>query len=254
MGTQSFNIYRESDSNTWEYVANIPMDRLSVFEDWTADPRMRSQRYKISCVDTCNNESGQSFYHNTLHLTSTYGDQPDEVRLMWNQYEGTEYAEYIIYSGPTPEEMTELTRVPRDVQTYVVGGVLDTLYYRIGITLPAACVPTSDLKAGTGPYTHSLSNLDDNRKLITNLTEPVSILEVRAYPNPFYDKTRIEFPNPDRSDYTLAVFNMAGQKVREVRQIRDSGIILEREDLKTGFFVFQLKGENNTYWGKFIVR
>jgi hypothetical protein len=254
MGTASFNIYRENDAGAWEWVANIPMNRLSVFMDLNADPRLRSQRYRISCVDTCNNESGQSFYHNTLHLTSTYGDQPDEVRLMWNQSEGVEYSEYIIYSGPTPEEMVELTRVPKDVQTFMVGGVLDTLYYQVGIALPEACVPTSDLKAGTGPYTHSLSNLDDNRKLITYLSEPGSITEVKAFPNPFSEMTRIEFPNPDRSEYTLAVYNMAGQKVREVRQIRDSEIILERDDLKTGFFIFRLEGENNTYWGKFIVR
>ncbi len=28
VGTQSFNIHRESDSGTWEFVANIPMNRL----------------------------------------------------------------------------------------------------------------------------------------------------------------------------------------------------------------------------------
>ena len=253
VGTQSFNIYRENDAGAWEFVANIPMNRLSVFEDWNADPRLRSQRYKISCVDTCGNVSGQSFYHNTLLLTSTYGDQPEDVRLMWNQYESVDYAEYIIYSGPWPDQMKEIARVPKDVQTINVENVLDTVYFQIGIELPEECAPTADLKAGTGPYTHSLSNLDDNRKLITHLSGPGSIVEVKAYPNPFTEMCKIEFPNPGQTEYHLAVYTLGGKKVREIGQITDSEIILMREDLKTGFYVFELRGEN-TYRGKFVVR
>ncbi len=253
VGTQSFNIHRENDAGAWEFVANIPMNRLSVFEDWNANPLLRSQRYKISCVDTCGNESGQSFYHNTLLLTSTYGELADEVRLMWNQYDSIEYAEYIIYSGPWPDQMKEIARVPKDVQTYDVLNVLDTIYFQIGIELPAECAPTADLKAGTGPYTHSLSNLDDNRKLITNLSGLGSILEVQAYPNPFTEMCKIEFPNPGQTEYRLAVYNLGGKKVREIRQISDSEIILMRGDLKTGFYLFELRGEN-TYRGKFVVR
>lgn len=252
VGTQSFNIHRESDSSTWEFVGNIPMNRLSVFEDWNANPLARSQRYKISCVDTCGNESGQSFYHNTLILTSTYGAQAEDVRLMWNQYEGMEYLEYIIYSGPGPGQLKEIARVPKDVQTYDVLNMLDTVYFQIAIELPEECSPTADQKAGTGPYTHSLSNLDDNRKLITHLSNPGSILEVRAYPNPFSEMCKIEFSNPDRNEYRLAVYDMGGKKVREITNIRDSEIFLMREDLKTGFYLFELRG-GNTYRGKFVI-
>lgn len=253
MGTQSFNVYRENDTSAWEFVANIPMNRLSVFEDWNANPLQRSQRYKISCVDTCGNESGQSFYHNTLLLTSTYGVQPEDIRLIWNQYEGAEYVEYIISSGSDPTQMKEIARVPKDVQTYDILNVLDTLYYQIAIELPEECAPTADLKAGTGPYTHSLSNLDDNRKLITHISDPGSVLELQAYPNPFTERAKIEFSNPGRQEYQLSVYDLGGKKVREIAGIRDSEVILMRGDLETGFYVFELKGEN-TYRGKFVVR
>jgi hypothetical protein len=172
---------------------------------------------------------------------------------MWNQYDSVEYFEYIIYSGPWPDQMKEVARVPKDVQTYVFENVLDTLYFQIAIELPAECAPEADLKAGTGPYTHSLSNLDDNRKLITQVSDPESIVEIRAYPNPFRDMTKIEFSNPGQSEYQLSVYNLEGKKVREIRQITNSEIILTRGDLKTGFYVFELRGEN-TYRGKFVVR
>ncbi len=253
VGTQSFNIHRESDSGTWEFVANIPMNRLSVFEDWNANPLARSQRYKISCLDTCGNESGQSFYHNTLLLTMTYGAQAEDVRLIWNQYESMEYLEYIIYSGPAPDQMKEIARVPNDVQSYDILNVLDTTFFQIAIELPEECAPTSEQKAGTGPYTHSLSNLDDNRKLITHLSDIGSTLEVKAYPNPFSEMCKIEFSNPGQAAYQLSVYNMSGKKVREINHIRDSEIILMREDMKTGFYLFELKGEK-TYRGKFVIK
>ena len=253
VGTQSFNIYRENDAGAWEFIGNIPMNRLSVFEDWNANPAMRSQRYKLSCVDTCGNESGQSFYHNTLHLVSTYGDLADEVRLIWNKYDSVEYVEYIISSGPSPEELKEVARVPKDVQTYVLRNVLDTIYFQVSIELPAECVPTADLKAGTGPYSHSLSNLDDNRKLLTNQRDHRSVMEVSAYPNPFTDRTRILFPNPARTVYRLVVYDINGKKVREIGQIRDSEVFLEREDLDSGFYLFELSGEK-AFRGKFLVR
>jgi hypothetical protein len=204
-------------------------------------------------VDTCGNESGQSFYHNTLHLVSTYGDLADEVRLIWNQYDSVEYAEYIISSGPSPEELKEVARVPKDVQTYVLRNVLDTVYFQVSIELPEECAPTADLKAGTGPYSHSLSNLDDNRKLLTHLTDPGSFVEVSAYPNPFADRTKIVFPNPARTVYQLAVYNINGKKVREIRQIRGNEVFFERDGLDTGFYLFELKGEK-TFRGKFVVR
>jgi hypothetical protein len=78
-------------------------------------------------------------------------------------------------------------------------------------------------------------------------------VKVQAYPNPFSEMTRIGFPNPDRHEYELAVYNMCGQKVKEIRQIRDDKIILTRDNLKAGLYVFELKGEN-TYRGKFVVR
>jgi len=64
---------------------------------------------------------------------------------------------------------------------------------------------------------------------------------------------KIEFSNPGQSEYQLSVYNLEGKRVREISGIRDSEVILRREDLKTGFYVFELKGKN-TYRGKFVVR
>ena len=94
--------------------------------------------------------------------------------------------------------------------------------------------------------------MDDNKKLFTLYNE-LKVLELRAYPNPFSDITRIEFPNPNMSGHRLSVFNLSGRLVREIGGINGSEVFLERENLDPGYYVFELRGEK-LYRGKFVIR
>ena len=65
-----YHIYKEgTQANVYFGIGGVPYDSLSIFLDSLADPRQRSWRYKISCVDTCFNESDLSSVHKTMHLT-----------------------------------------------------------------------------------------------------------------------------------------------------------------------------------------
>ncbi len=254
VGTASYNIYREmAVKDSFEFIGNVPVGRLSVFEDPDADPREQSVKYKISCVDTCQNESGKCFYHETLHLTVNQGAQPGEVNLIWNHYQGIEFPSYIIYRGNSPDNLDSIKTISSSFNSWTDTDIFDTVYYRIAIPLPEACAPTGEIKAGTGPYYHSLSNMDDNKKLFSTLGNRISTMELMAYPNPFSDITRIEFPNPEKSAYTLRVYDLGGKTVREIRDIAGEEVILRRGGLEPGYYVFELEGER-TYRGKFIIR
>jgi hypothetical protein len=254
VGTQSYNIYREKATNEFEWIGNVPVGLLSVFEDPDVDPRVEAVRYKISCVDTCGNESGQSFYHTTLHLAVNQGGQPGEINLDWNHYEGLSFPNYIIYKGPHPDSMEQVaTRSSTLPPSWTDVDVYDTMYYRIAIPLPEVCNPKTNFKAGVGPYEHSLSNLDDNKKLLTFYANLSSSAEICAYPNPFSDRARIEFPNPDGKEYQLRVFNLSGQLVREVRGITGTEVYFRRGNLDPGYYVFELDGVGS-YRGKFVIR
>ncbi|HEC44217.1 MAG TPA: cadherin repeat domain-containing protein [Bacteroides sp.] len=61
------------------------------------------------------------------------------------------------------------------------------LFYRIAVEKPDPCVPEGDgKKAGTGPYQHSLSNMDDN-KLKAGENPPDSIM----LDNHYVDENRL---------------------------------------------------------------
>ncbi|MDX2444821.1 MAG: T9SS type A sorting domain-containing protein, partial [Bacteroidales bacterium] len=68
---------------------------------------------------------------------------------------------------------------------------------------------------------------------------------VKIYPNPFNDKTIIEFPNPQKEKFTLRVVDLSGKTVRIVQNITDSRIELEKGNLTPGIYFIELRGSEN---------
>jgi len=256
VGTASYNVYREVQTDSFGFITNIAAGNLSVFRDQNSDPRKRSYKYKISSVDTCGNESGQSFYHKTMHMTINLGVDTTEVNLIWQNYEGFSFPYYIIYRGTSMDNLLPIDSIPVDdnTLTYTDYGVIGRHYYRIGVALPFTCFPTENIKADSGPYSHSMSNMEDNRLQDTGTSyiEPLPC-EIRSYPNPFTYWTQIDFENALKYPYELRVTDMSGKLVRLIGDIRDNKVVFIRESLPQGFYMFELKGDR-IYKGKFIIK
>ena len=120
--------------------------------------------------------------------------------------------------------------------------------------LPFTCFPTGNIKAESGPYSHSMSNIEDNRLQDTgsSYVEPLPY-EIRSYPNPFSHWTQIDFENPVKYPYELRVTDMSGKLVRMVGDIRDNKVIFIRNNMPQGFYMFELKGDM-VYRGEFVIR
>ena len=67
----------------------------------------------------------------------------------------------------------------------------------------------------------------------------------QIYPNPFNDRTIIEFPNPLKEKYTLRVVDLSGKTVRIIQNITDSRVELEKGDLPSGIYFIELRGADN---------
>jgi hypothetical protein len=65
------------------------------------------------------------------------------------------------------------------------------------------------------------------------------------YPNPFNSKTKIVFDIPNASQVSLTLFDITGQKIRElVKDFRSAGnyeITLNMEDLSSGIYLLNLQ-------------
>ena len=253
VGTASYNIYREESTDVYQWIANVPVGELSVFVDPEADPYIRPYRYKITAVDTCQNESDKSYYHQTLHLAASKGNTEGDVNLHWVQYEGLSIANYLIFRGQDSLSMEQIATVPGNVNDYIDTDVFDTVFYKVGFILPADCAPGGDQKAGAGPYHHALSNLDKNRQNTSGVFDALSPRELNAWPNPMTSRSRIEFPNHRASPYVFNLYDAGGRLIREVNSITAGEFYIHRGQLKPGFYFFKLRGEKN-YQGKILVQ
>lgn len=77
----SFIIYREIITNSYQQVGAVHFDSLSIFEDTvtvkyfpnTGNPNAGTYRYKLAVRDTCGNISAMGPYHNTIFMTNNSG-------------------------------------------------------------------------------------------------------------------------------------------------------------------------------------
>ena len=77
---------------------------------------------------------------------------------------------------------------------------------------------------------------------------------VKIYPNPFTDHTTMIFDNPNNQNYTLTIFNAQGFIVRKSTDITSNRLRIERNDLPSGFYYYQLANRDNIVAnGKLII-
>ncbi len=243
MGIEQYNIYREGT-----LIGTRAYGELSIFKDTLADPEVRPYLYTLSILDSCGNESAQSPYHKPLFLQFN-GTEGGWVNLIWFSYEVKDGAigfdSYTIYRGSDSISLAPLAGdIPIEVGVYKdkdPQAVARRYYYRVAGELITPCSASEEKKAGVGVYTHSLSNLDDNKFMTGtgNLT-PHGLL--RIYPNPVTFHATIEFPNPTGSAYSLSIRDLTGKRVYLKENIIGDQVVFSRGTLPPGLYLVELRG------------
>ncbi len=168
-GIAYYNVYKEtSQADEYKIMGSLNINELSVFVDTNSQPETRSERYKISVVDTCMNESELSEAHKTLHLTINLGTE-GQFNLIWENYEGIDFASYYVLRGSSPDALETMDTIPNNITTYTDDPPSGTYYYQIAAKLPGLCSPASTLKASAGPYATSVSNMEKKLKASQNV-------------------------------------------------------------------------------------
>lgn len=253
--TKLYKIYRESTTmGEYDLIGEIPFDEFSIFVDSTSNPRQRSYQYKISVVDSCGNESQPGFYHRTLLLSIGLG--VSTYNLSWNYYlyegGGFIFSKYYIFRGPSPNELEVIDSIAGNYNAYIdVAPPAGLLYYQIAGIKPEACNPSGNLTSKSGNYSLVLSNMENNS--LTQVDGKIKYSEdLLIYPNPFTNKTIIEFPNSGHDSYKLIVVDISGRIVHIKNNIMSSKVEFDRGNLPEGFYFIELKGPR-IYRGKMMI-
>ena len=252
-GIKEYKVLRESTTiNVYNLLATVPYDSLSAFVDTSSHPESYSHRYRIIAVDTCGNDSDTSAFHRTMHLNVNYTGTPGSYNLIWDAYQGFSFPTYEIYRGTTPSNLSLIWTLPSSTPSYTDNGAPTSgdIYYWVKIVKNDSCVATSASKASSTTYTTSVSNMEQYK--IIGIDEREGALPLTIYPNPFGSETTLQFDNPTNSAYTLQITDVAGRTVFRKTDLNGSKYIINREGLRAGYYMVELRGEK-LYRGRIII-
>ncbi len=207
-------------------------------------------------VDTCGNASEPSKWHKPFLLQSSLGLN-DVINLNWQPYliDGSEmsapgvhiFKSIAIFRGTSPAILGQIGTVTAGIGST---SYIDTdppagvkVYYRIGGEKDPPCNPNNLplKKASAGPFVHSFSNLEDNRRG-TFINENANDLKV--YPNPMNNYVKIFWNNSDPGGTSLLIYNIPGSVVKRIDNIYWREYTMERGDLQPGYYILELRGRD----------
>ena len=133
---------------------------------------------------------------------------PDGFDLHWYSYNNPDHFELAYKAHTELAENWIITNLPGSLRDYSLTGLDPDAWY--------------DIKIGSVYYNPNEVYLESYIKLV-NLSHPTTIIEplctiarLNNYPNPFARETRIVFELKEPAELCLALYNMRGQRVREL--------------------------------------
>lgn len=256
----SYNIYRETAvSNVYALIASQPVSQFSTYIDVTSNPQVMAERYKITTVDTCGNESDTSYHHRTIHLqTSPNGN--GGWNLSWTAYEGLPIATYNIYRGASISTLTLLTQVAGNVYTYTdLNPPVGQQYYLVEAVHPFGGCSPMRLAAGSPSlfaYSSSISNLsfaDPNGVTENALLEN----SLQLTPNPGSGNFQLTMSLGNTQQVQINVFDQLGRNVHTQTASGTKGentVAMNLEGLSAGIYLVQVTTETGTATRRLVIQ
>jgi hypothetical protein len=241
-GIASYKLYKLVGSN-YVFLAEQAFNDLTEYIDYSSDPMVVAARYKITTVDSLGNESAQSPYHQTINLSISEGVPNTTAVLQWNQYEdesGVFVPDwYYIYRGTTHSNMTVYDSVSAAFTSYNDVDAQFQHYYTISVQKIDACTPEGLSKLTSGPYSHSLSNIDDYG-VATSIKQPKK-LGIKIYPNTAHNQLTISAEQLTIKD--IEICDITGKQTNVVCHSEQSeeSVQINTANLKNGIYIIKIK-------------
>ncbi len=267
-GTAHYNVYKQgSVSNQFVYLGQISYGDTTVYTDMTSEHEQHAEIYKITAVDTCGNESdvAVSNAHKTLFLQ--YNGFTDGVNLAWSDYQvdgsSFNFDSYVIYRGTDSTSLQPLDTVAGNLNSYTDTSKLAAIqkaFYRVAGVKPTSCDPlSSKLKASAGPFSQSVSNLEDNRlkgdAIDDNLADK---FDIYVYPNPAKEIVNIGFTIEKTSNISITLYHVTGKKIADIlnRQTSKGKHTIEynKDNLASGIYYLKVQTNNFEKIEKLIIQ
>jgi hypothetical protein len=254
---EMYYVFRETtEKDKYILAGSVPGDALSVFTDSIADPHIRAYRYKIAAVDECGSVSFMSTFHKTVHLRVYPELNTDNIILAWDDYAGEDVASFEVWRHSSVFGWELLETLPANLFSYIdINVPPGTVKYIVRVPIPEACYPAGNPKAGSGPYSQSMSNMEDNRFLTGN-AEIKMKSSFFLYPNPTTGKCILWSETIDLKEAEIKVLDLQGRVVYSDRQdnIQDGRISIDLTGQAPGSYFVKVKSGVYNMFNKLIIQ
>ena len=238
-GIDHYNIYRDNCDNTFNLIGTVATDAISVFEDISSLPFVKSYAYKISAVDNCGNESQQSMAHKTIHLKIVLNEAAGSAQLLWDDYIGFANPIFKLYKKTTDQGWILLSDVVNTEMSYTDLNYNDTtISYAVQVVKPdGGCDAWNGVSHVTGgPYYQSSSNIEDEG--IVNHTSVNAVnSEFSIYPNPSNGILNIKSSETIKS---VKIMDITGKTVNSFINIEQNNLKINTRNIKPGVYIMEV--------------
>ncbi len=238
-GIDFFNVYKQNCNGEYNKIGSVNSDAITVFEDLTSQPDLKSYSYRISAVDDCGTESILSNKHKTMHLELVMQSNISG-QLIWDDYEGFPNPIFKLFVKTSSlNNWAFLRNVPNTHFYANVGFMGDTIAYSISVEKPNGeyCDAWNGNHASGGPYYQSSSNIEDEGMIDTKINKNIAN-EFSMYPNPANGVLNIENTNLIHS---IKIFDISGKLISSYQNINQNKIRLNTQNINSGVYIIEIQ-------------
>lgn len=257
VGTEYYIIYKETGTNNYVQCGNVAAVQNPEFIDYFSQPESHGDKYKISVLDTCGNESGLSPYHKTMNLTiSSFGTT---MGLNWDKYidESGLYSpfRYYVFRGVSPTSMVLIDSISGSFSSYNDNNITTLYYYKVGIIKPGGCNNSKN-------ENYAYSNNIDNGNLIGINENNKEQINLQIFPNPILDQAIIKwnYKSDFDDDFDIKLYTVSGQlldinlNIKSIERFNDfTQITFSKGDLKPDVYFGEINLDT-TYRFKLLIK
>jgi hypothetical protein len=237
----SFIVYREITTNNYQPIGAVSFDSLSIFNDFNANPASTGYRYKLKSKNKKNVLSLFSNYHNTIHMTNTFGN------FNWTPYQiennSTPVSSFNIYRDDISNGNFQLIGNTTGNQFGYTDIQYSTFpnanYYVEAVMVGGTCNPTRT------DYSTSRSNISIISNGIQQLSENTII---NIYPNPANNTLNIKGITEKT---VLRMYDIVGELVIE-KEVENNTVI-NISSLTEGVYTLLMENKLGRSFNKVVI-
>ncbi len=210
MAIANYKVIREGNkTDIYDTIATVPFDSLSIHIDTQSDVSKLTYKYALITENTCGIRSPLSTVHETVKLRITkniYG----KAGLEWHKYQPENIYQTLGVYRIEQGALVLLDSLSVSNSTYTDDQYQAGNEYRVAIFLNDSVTP-SRLKSDSGPFSQSMSNIDE----AITLGSPLALAntDMFVYPNPSHGAVNIAIINAQPVAYSVTVTDIEGSTV-----------------------------------------